>query len=198
MTAIVALMMGPLRELNALTHLDDGWRFGDGLRPSSTAHMHATALTLAAADAGATKFEYFPEEDGGILTIAYRGNQSAEILAKASGGFEMAFEDENGLSPITEFASLRQVQQELEAHGWQLQKSSDSFTRVISASERTVIRPWRFDLAGAVYRSSTQGASLQKGIRFVPIQNGTIPDAFADHQPSSGVSERRNLLQAAS
>lgn len=196
MTDISALA-APLRDLAALTRLGDGWNYGLGSAPSIIAHMNATAITLAASIAGATKFEFFPEDGGGILAIAYRGSESAEILAKSGGGFELAFESDTGLSPAENLATIKEVQAELEQRGWQSQRSSDSFTRVITASEKTVIRPWHFDPAGAVFLSSTPAALPPKGTLVAPMQNVIILDESAAPPRYSGASKPQNLLEAA-
>lgn len=187
-----------MQKLEALRHLPQGWNFGRGCPVTDLAHMNALAITLMASGVGATKFEYFPEDDGGILVISYRADDSAEILATGGGGFEIAFEDNNGLSPTKECGTFAELRTVLEQHGWQSQRSSGSFTRVITSSERTDTRRWRFDPAKAQSLSLIPGALPQKGIRVVPMQRFTIPAKSEDRRQYSGESKLRNLLLEAS
>jgi hypothetical protein len=190
-------LQSPLRQLNELSTLQAGWNYGQGSSTSLVARMHATAILLSTALAGASSFEFFPEEDGGILVIAYRANESFEILATSDGRFEVAFEDGTGLSPAKKLDSLNEVQEELEHHGWQSQKSSGSFTHAITATGRVDTHRLRFDPLSAGFPSSTQDVSRAWGIQFVPMRSVIIPAASGDHPRYFGESRRRNLLQVA-
>lgn len=184
--------------LAALTELPEGWNYGKGHPASELAYLNSLAISLMTAMMGATKFEYFPEDDGGILTIAYRDDGSVEILAKSDGGFEIVFDDNNGLSPAKECTTFDELRAELEQNGWQSPKSSDSFTRVITAPEKSVTRRWRFDPATAGFQSSIPNASTKRGIPVVPMRRFTTLGGSGVHRQYFGESQRQNLLVEAS
>ncbi len=191
-------LSAPLRDLRRVAALPDGWHFGAGVSPTVAAKLNATALTLTVAGAGVSKFEYFPEECGGILIIAYRGYESAEILATGDGTYELAFENDQGLSPAKSLASINEVQADLEHRGWRLRKSSDSFTRVITVSERTGTLQWHFAQAAAVFPSSILHVSNLPGFHAAYTPKDIIPGVSEVPPQYSGVSKLRNLLLVAS
>jgi hypothetical protein len=160
--------------------------------------MHAAAIAFLTYLGGATSFEFFPEDEGGILVIAYRGNESFEILARSDGLFEVSFENNAGLHPAKILDTFRKVQGELEQNGWQLRKSSGSYTHGIIASKKAATRPLPLGQLGAVYQSSTPPASPPKEILVAPMRSIIIPAASGDHPRYSGVSKQRNLLLVAS
>jgi hypothetical protein len=192
------MMDEPFRQLLQLTKLRDGWNFGEGKAPTLTARISASAVIHMALDAGATKFEFFPEDEGGILVIAYRGAESTEILARSDGKFEFAFENAAGLSNTQELTTIAEISAELEERGWQSPRSFGSFTRVITANERVATPPPHLDPAEAVSLSLIPDASLTKGIRFVPMRNVITSEKFADHPQYFGASKPQNLLHLAS
>ena len=184
--------------LSELLNLSDGWNFGAGAAPSREAYMNATALIIVTSKAGGQSFEFFPEDEGGILLIAYKSSESFEILATADGQFEVAFEGATGLGSPTRCGTLDQVENELELKGWQSLKSSGSFTRAITATRRAATRRLLSDRLVAASQLSTPPALPQQGIRVAPMRSNTMISAYAAPPRYSGESRRLNLLQLVS
>ena len=194
----LSAIMPSLHNLSRVAALKNGWHFGVGLSPTVAARMNAAALTLIASNAGASKFEYFPEESGGILIIAYRGPESAEILASGNGGFELAFEDALGFSPSKIIASMDEIQAHLEQRGWRSKKSYGSYTRLLTVSKKDDTRQSRFDPPEAEFPLSTRIVLRAVDSPAAPMPRNTIRRKSGGLPQSSGASRFRNLLQTAS
>ncbi|MCA1654552.1 MAG: hypothetical protein ABR588_00395 [Sphingomicrobium sp.] len=183
-------------QIETLAELPDGWNFGRGRKPSPAARLNARSLSLLTANLGASGHEYFPEADGGILLIAYRGDESFEILACGNGAFEVAFEDATGLEPAATLGTVKEVEAELERHGWQSPKSLGSYTRLITAGGRSDTHRLRFVQSKTGPQSSTQIAFEALGIPVAPMPTYITREAFVDRPLSSGESRQRSLAQA--
>jgi hypothetical protein len=191
------ILRAAVRRIANLSALTDGWNYGRGRAPSQAAQINATSLALLAAKAAAEMYEVFPEDEGGILLIAYRPGESFEMLARVDGKFEIAFEDDSGLSPAKDLASIQDVAKELEQRGWQLRKSYDSFIRLISVSERSGTRPLHSDPNLPGFQLSTPIAFKPMDVTAAPTLNFSIPDGFGAHPQSSGGSRQRSLARTA-
>lgn len=186
------------RGLLALFALKDGWNFGRGKAPSFIARVHSAAGAASARSHGATELEFFPEDDGGIFFIAYQGNESFEILARSDGTWEVAFEDDSGLKPAKSFDTLTGIESELELRGWQSQKSSDSYTRLITVSKSSDTHLLLFDHKVVASQSLTWPVSQQGGAPFANTSNISIPARSGVRQQSFGESKQRNLVTVGS
>jgi hypothetical protein len=109
-----------LQRILSFTHLPEGWYFGAGHPPTGDTIASAITIAHTLRDIGAKPLEAFPDADGSILIIGYRGgDESVEILTHAGGRFDFAYEKGEDLVESLPGLNLHQARQKIRALMWQ-------------------------------------------------------------------------------
>jgi hypothetical protein len=184
-------ILDALKRIEGLSAIPEGWNFGKGKRPLPVTAAQARTILLMLANSGAVDFEIFPEDEGGILIAGYGTTDRFEILTRADGVFELAYQDEDVLL----MAEIGQLRAELEKRGWQSQRSLGSYTRHISAESSSDMYLLPFVIQKAAFPLSTLPASMRRGFHYALTSAPTIQAESVAHRHDFGGLRPRNLLQ---